>query len=113
MEKMKYILLLLTITIVSCNSHRDKMIKENTSVEETYRKGELIVVFDNKEDYNITIKTLEKYKEVSLIKMLMITDSVKIAHFKVPIKKEKEFIDIFEKLPNVKSAELNFLGSFN
>ena len=70
-------------------------------------------MFADKEDYKKTINTIKAYKNVELISILSKMEDAKIAHFKVPVGKEQEYIKMFQKHFNVKVAELNGIGSFN
>lgn|GEM_PF-2722784 len=92
--------------------NNEKIQSHNFEQNQAYVQGELILVFKDKEDYNTTIRALEKNQDLSLIKMLMVTEDIKIAHFKVPIDKEKECIGIIQKHPNVNDVELNIFGTF-
>lgn len=117
---MKQIIVVVTVitTLISCNSvknevekkQQDALKKENQEFD--YVKGELIVLFDIKEDHKTTIATLQEDKNISLIKVIFDSGDTQIAHFKVPVGKEKEYIEIIQKHPNVKSAELNQTGKF-
>ena len=117
---MKYLLLVsLAITMLSCNSQKrasigeEKETTENKTQQDNYVKGELIVLFADKEDYNKTIETLKAYENVELISMLSEMENAKTAHFRVPIGKENDYIKIFQKHSNVEVAELNLIVSYN
>ena len=113
--KMKYFtaVLMVFILLMSCQPGKKGMPTKETNHPEEYAKGELIVLFKNESTYKSTIEDLRKNEDVQLIDMLMISppDAI-IGHFKVPDGKEKEMIKIFQKHPEVKSAELNAIGSF-
>ena len=99
--------------LMACQSGKNGTLNNGTNHPDEYIKGELIVVFKNESTYKSAIKDLEKKEAVQFIEMLMVSppDAI-IGHFKVPKGKEKEMVSVFQKHPEVKSAELNALGSF-
>ncbi|WP_460219272.1 S8 family serine peptidase [Psychroserpens sp. MEBiC05023] len=117
---MKFLLIIgLIVTLLSCNSQKKASIEkskytiEHSIQKDDYIKGELIVLFSDKEDFKRTIETLKAYKNVELISILSEMKDAKIAHFIVSIGQEQEYIKIFQKHPNVKVAELNLVESFD
>jgi len=99
--------------LMACQAGKNGTPNQGTNTPEEYIKGELIVTFKNENTYKKAIKDLEENKDVQFIDMLMISPpSAIIGHFKVPEGKEKEMIVVFQEHPEVKSAELNAIGSF-
>lgn len=97
---MKKLLFILAITIMSCNTSK------NTSSDD-FVKGELLVGISTGSNVDATIKKLEEYDGVSLIKKMMDTGETQIVHFSVPKGKENDYITLFTKNPHVKYAEVN------
>lgn len=113
MKKIVYFSFLL-YSLTSCQPSNNSISNKETNLSEEFVKGELIVMFKSENSYQAAINNLVNDNDVQLIKMLMVTppDAI-IGHFRVPKEKEREMIAIFETYPEIKSAELNLLGSFN
>jgi hypothetical protein len=113
---MKYVIsLFISINLFNCTTQKTPTTTNHTKqkITQKYVPGELIVVFANNEPYSKTIKALEANNNISLINLIFDSENTQIAHFKVPKEKESAYIKIIQKHPNIKSAELNYLGSFN
>lgn len=78
-----------------------------------YVKGELLVGFASQEVYKSTLDMLEQMEGVSLLKVLMKSSDTPIAHLKVPVDREKEYIALFEKMEGVQYAELNGIATIS
>jgi hypothetical protein len=113
---MKYVIsLFISISLFNCTTQKTPTTTNHTKqkITQEYVPGELIVVFANNEPYSKTIKALEANNNISLINLIFDSETTQIAHFKVPKAKESAYIKIIQKHPNIKSVELNYLGSFN
>ena len=100
--------------LVACQAGRKEVKNKDVNHPKDYVEGELIVAFKNEATYRRAIKDLERKDGAQFIDMLMVSppDAI-IGHFKVPVGQEKEMMAFFEGHPEVKSSELNALGSFN
>lgn len=97
---MKKLFFIIAITIISCNTSKNKS-------SDNFVKGELLVGISTTTNVDATIKVLEAYEGVSLIKKLMNTGKTQIVHFEIPKDKEGVYIELFTKTPNVEYAEVN------
>ena len=97
---MKRLLFIIVVTLMACNSSKNKS-------SDNFVKGELLVGISTTTDVDATIKVLEAYDGVSLIKKLMDTGDTQIVHFEIPKDKEAVYIELFTKNSNVKYAEVN------